>query len=206
LHNTNPSGGAYRVARSVEVLLSKRPVRIHYILMTLLLVPPTSALAQSRVPAEGSMAAGADAGFFAPADDDLDLAPIVAGFFEYYFTPRLSIRPGVAFLDSGFDIGDPDDSLRQVRVGADLIYNWERGEWHPFAGGGLSVHSLRLKDNGHAFGDSEQQLGVSGLGGVEYFFRRRTSLKFEGRVQFVDDAFGTGHGGVSGTAGVKWYF
>ena len=114
------------------------------------------------------MAAGAEAGFFAPAEDDLDLTPIVGGFFEYYFTPRLSIRPGVAFLDSGFDIGDPDDSVRQVRFGADLIYNWERGEWHPFAGGGLSVHSLRLKDNGHAFGDSEQQLGVSGLGGVEY--------------------------------------
>ncbi len=114
------------------------------------------------------MAAGAEAGFFSPAEDDLDLTPIVGGFFEYYFTPRLSIRPGVAFLDSGLDIGDPDDSVRQVRFGADLIYNWERGEWHPFAGGGLSVHSLRLKDNGHAFGDSEQQLGVSGLGGVEY--------------------------------------
>ena len=114
------------------------------------------------------MAAGAEAGFFAPAEDDLDLTPIVGGFFEYYFTPRLSIRPGIAFLDTGFDIGDPDDSVRQVRFGADLIYNWERGEWHPFAGGGLSIHSLRLKDNGHAFGDSEQQLGVSGLGGVEY--------------------------------------
>ena len=152
------------------------------------------------------MAAGAEAGFFAPAEDDLDLTPNVGGFFEYYFTPRLSVRPGVAFLDQGFDIGDPDDSVRQVRIGADLIYNWERGEWHPFAGGGLSIHSLRLKDNGQAFGDTEQQLGVSGLGGVEYFFGRRTSLKFEGRVQFVDDAFGLGAGGVSGTAGVKWYF
>jgi hypothetical protein len=190
----------------VEDLLRNRRVRIHYILTTLLLILPTSALAQSRVPAEGSMAAGAEAGFFAPAEDDLDLTPVVGGFFEYYFSPRLSIRPGIALLDTGFDIGDPDDSVRQVRFGADLIYNWERGEWHPFAGGGLSIHSLRLKDNGHAFGDSEQQLGVSGLGGVEYFFRRRTSLKFEGRVQFVDDAFGFGASGVSGTAGVKWYF
>ena len=113
------------------------------------------------------MAAGAEAGFFAPAEDHLGLTPIVGGFFEYYFTPRMSIRPGISFLDAGFDIGDPKDGVRQVRLGADLIYNWERGEWHPFAGGGLSVHSLRLKDNGHAFGDSEQQLGVSGLGGVE---------------------------------------
>ena len=151
------------------------------------------------------MAAGAEAGFFAPADDDLDLSPILGGFFEYYFTPRLSIRPGIAFLDPGFDLED-DDSLRQMRIGADVVYNWERGKWHPFAGGGLSVHSLRLKDNGTAFGDSEHQLGVSGLGGVEYFFRRRTSLKFEGRAHFIDDAFGLDPGGFSGTAGVKWYF
>ena len=182
-----------------------RPVRIHYIVATLLLILPTSALAQSRVPTEGSMAAGAEAGFFAPADDDLELAPIIGGFFEFYFTPRLSIRPSLMFLDPNLDLED-DDSLRQMRVGADVIYNWERGKWHPFAGGGLSIHSLRLKDNGVGFGDSENQLGVSGLGGVEYFFLPRTSLKFEGRAQFIDDAFGIDPGGFSATAGVKWYF
>lgn len=183
-----------------------RSVRIPYILLTLLLCAPTSALAQARVPDEGSMAAGAEAGFMAPADDALDATPIIGGFFEYYFTPRLSIRPSLMFLDPGFDIGDPEDSVRHVRFGGDLIYNWERGAWHPFAGGGLSIHSLRLKDNGRAFGDSENQLGLSGLGGVEYFFRSRTSLKFEGRAQFVDDVLGFDAGGFSGTAGVKWYF
>jgi hypothetical protein len=167
----------------VEAVVT-RLVRIPYIVATLVLILSTSALAQSRVPSEGSMAAGAEAGFFASADDDLDLSPIVGGFFEYYFTPRLSLRPGIALLDPDFDRND-EDSLRQVRIGADLLYNWERGKWHPFAGGGLSVHSLRLKDNGVAFGDSENQLGVAGLGGVEYFFRRRTSLKFEGRAQFA---------------------
>ena len=151
------------------------------------------------------MAAGAEAGFFAPVDDDLELSPIVGGTFDYYLTPRLSIRPGIAWLDPAYDFDD-EDSVRQVRIGADLLYNWERGRWHPFVGGGLSLSSLRLKDNGVAFGDSEHQLGVSGLGGVEYFFRRRTSLKFEGRAHFVDDVFGFDPGGVSGTAGVKWYF
>jgi hypothetical protein len=182
-----------------------RLVRNHYIFTTFLLILPTSALAQSRVPAEGSRAAGVEAGFFAPSDDELDLTPVVGGFFEYYFTPRVSIRPGIAFIDPAFD-RDDEDSLRQVRIGADVIYNWERGKWHPFAGGGLSIHALRLKDNGVGFGDSEHQLGVSGLGGVEYFFRRRTSLKFEGRAQFVDDVFSLDPGGFSGTAGVKWYF
>jgi hypothetical protein len=181
-------------------------VRIRYTLTTLLLILPTAALAQPRVPHEGSMAAGAEFGFFAPSEDALDVSPILGGFFEYYFTPRLSVRPGIAFLDPGFDVGDPEDSVRQVRIGADVLYNWEGGKWHPFAGGGLSVHSLRLKDNGHAFGDTNNQLGLAGLGGVEYFFRQRTSLKFEGRAQFVDDVFALDPGGFSGTVGVKWYF
>ena len=75
-----------------------------------------------------------------------------------------------------------------------------------FAGGGLSIHSLRLKDNGHAFGDSSTSSACPAWAASSTFFRRRTSLKLEGRVQFVDDAFGIGAGGVSGTAGVKWYF
>jgi hypothetical protein len=183
-----------------------RLVRIRYIIsvLALLLALPASSFAQ-RVPDEGTMAAGAEFGFLASGDDDLEGSPILGGFFEYYFTPRLSIRPGLTFLDADFDSED-DDSLRQVRIGADVIYNWERGKWHPFAGGGVSVYSLRLKDNGRAFGDSANQLGLSGLGGVEYFFNRRTALKFEGRAMFVDDAFGFDPGGFSGTVGVKWYF
>jgi Outer membrane protein beta-barrel domain len=181
-----------------------RFVPYRYIVFTALLTFPTQALAQ-RVPAEGSMAAGGEAGFLASGDDDLNAAPIVGGFFEYYFTPRLSVRPSVLFLDAGLDLED-EDSLRQVRLGADVIYNWEHGKWHSFAGGGLGVHSMRQKDNGSAFGDTAHQLGVTALGGAEYFFRRRTSLKFEGRALFVDDAFGFDPGGFAGTVGVKWYF
>jgi hypothetical protein len=184
--------------------VTTRPIRIVCIVGVLSLTLSSSALAQ-RVPAEGTLAAGGEAGVVAPADDALELSPIVGGFFEYYFTPRLSIRPGVYFLDPKLD-PDEDDSLRHVRFGADVIYNWERGRWHPFLGGGISASSLRLKDNGIGFGSTERQLGVSGLGGVEYFFRRRTSFKFEGRALFVDDVFGLDPGGVSGTAGVKWYF
>jgi len=185
--------------------LRLRHVRIRYIVATLLLILPTSALAQSRVPSEGSMAAGAEAGFFKPADGDLDATPIIGGFFEYYFTPRLSVRPGVTFLDPGFDLED-GDSLRQMRIGADVIYNWERGKWHPFVGGGIGVHILRLRDNGVAFGDTANQFGLSVLGGAERFFNRRTSVKFEGRAQFVEDAFGFDPGGFSGTVGIKRYF
>jgi hypothetical protein len=185
-----------------------RRVPIRYIVLALVLAVPVSTFAQARarrVPHEGSMAAGGEIGFLSSSDDELDPSLLFGGFFEYYFTPRLSIRPGVLFVDSGFDFED-EDSLRNRRIGADVIYNWERGVWHPFAGGGLGVHSLRLKDNGHAFGDTNNQLGVTLLGGVEYFFNRRTTLKLEGRGMFVEDAFGLDPGGFAATIGVKHYF
>jgi len=171
---------------------------------TLFAACPAIGAAQSRVPAAGSMAVGGEAGLFVP-DDAFEPSPIVGGFFEYYPTARLSLRPSAMFLNPGFD-REPSDSLRQTRLGFDVIYNWEHGRWHPFAGGGVSAHLLRLKDNGHAIGDGSNQLGIGGLGGVEYFVNRRNALKFEGRAQFVDDVFGVDPSGFAATVGFKHYF
>jgi hypothetical protein len=166
---------------------------------------PVSAAAQSRgrVPSEGSMAAGGEVGFFLP-DDEFDVSPIFAGLFEYYVTPRLGLRGSLSVTSPQFDRGT-DDALRQARLGFDVIYNWERGAWHPFAGGGLGIHFLDLKENDRSIGD-ESELGLSLLGGAEYFFDRRTSFKFEGRFQFVgDDVFGD-PSGLAATFGIKRYF
>jgi len=54
------------------------------------------------VPAAGVMAVGGEVGLFVP-DDVFEPTPIVGGFFEYYPTARLSLRPSVMFLDAGFD-------------------------------------------------------------------------------------------------------
>jgi hypothetical protein len=170
---------------------------------TLSVTCPAAGAAQ-RVPAAGSMAVGGEAGFFLP-DDVFEPSPIVGGSFEYYPTARLSLRPSVVFLDPGFD-REPSDSLRQTRIGFDVIYNWEHGRWHPFAGGGVAAHVLRLRDNGQTIGDGSNQLGFGGLGGVEYFVNRRNALKFEGRIQFVDDVFGVDPSGIAVTAGFKHYF
>jgi hypothetical protein len=150
------------------------------------------------------MAVGGEVGIFFP-DDVFEASPIVGGSFEYYPAPRLSLRPSVMFLDPGFD-REPGDSLRQTRIGFDVIYNWERGKWHPFVGGGAAAHMLRLKDNGHVVGEGTNQLGITGLGGVEYFVNRYNALKFEGRAHFVDDAFGVDPGGFAATVGFKHYF
>src|SRR5687768_14653231 len=180
-----------------------RLVRMVAVAATLFAMCPSGGATQRRVPAAGSMAAGGEVGIFVP-DGDLEPSPIVGGFFEYYPTARLSLRPSVMFLDPGFD-REPDDSLRQTRIGFDVIYNWEHGRWHPFAGGGVAAHVLRLKDNGRSIGD-ESQLGFGGLGGVEYFVGRRNALKFEGRVQFLDDVFGVDPSGFAVTIGFKHYF
>ena len=181
-----------------------RLVTMVTIAATLFAAYPAVGAAQSRVPAAGSMAAGGEAGIFLP-DEAFEPSPIIGGFFEYYPTARLSLRPSVTFLDPGFD-REPDDSLRQTRIGFDVIYNWERGRWHPYAGGGVSVHALQLRDNGRALGDDSNQLGIGGLGGAEYFVNRRNALKFEGRVQFVDDVFGVDPSGFAATVGFKHYF
>jgi hypothetical protein len=171
---------------------------------TLTVTCTSVAVAQRRVPAAGGMAVGGEVGLFVP-DDVFEPSPIVGGFFEYYPTARLSFRPSVTFLDAGFD-REPEDSLRQTRIGFDVIYNWEHGRWHPFAGGGVGVHALRLRDNGRAASDTSNQLGIGGLGGAEYFVNRRNALKFEGRVQFVDDVFGVDPTGFAATVGFKHYF
>jgi hypothetical protein len=181
-----------------------RLLRMVAIAATLCALSPSAGAAQGRVPAAGSMAAGGEVGIFVP-DDAFEPSPIVGGFFEYYPSARLSLRPSVMFLDPGFD-REPDDSLRQTRIGFDVIYNWEQGRWHPFVGGGVGAHLLRLKDNGRTIGDGSNELGVDGLGGVEYFVNRRNALKFEGRVQFVDDVFGVDPSGFAATVGFKHYF
>ena len=178
--------------------------RIVYVLLTLMTITVSPAFAQRRVPDEGMMAAGGEVGFFIP-DDEFDTSPIFGGLFEWYVSPRVGLRGSVLFTDPEFDRGT-DDSLRHARLGFDVIYNWEHGKWHPFAGGGIGVDMLQLKENGHSLGDSENKVGFTGLGGVEYFFNRRTTFKIEGRLMFTDDFGPSDPSGFAATFGIKHYF
>jgi hypothetical protein len=49
-------------------------------------------------------------------------------------------------------------------------------------------------------------VGFTGLGGVEYFFHRRTTFKIEGRFMFVDDVGFSDPSGFAATFGIKQYF
>lgn len=165
---------------------------------------PSTSSAQP-VPNAGQMAAGGEVGVFLPSDDQLDGSFIVGGFFEYYFTPRLSIRGSLSETRPNFSRGN-DEQERQLRLGGDVIYNWEHGKIHPFAGGGLGFHRLRFFDDGDNFGDNDTEVGVSGLGGVEVFLNRAWTFKIEGRYQWVDDRPSSDPDGFALTFGVKRYF
>jgi len=179
------------------------------VLAASLFILPAQALAQGRQgrqPHEGSIGVGADFGLFAPADSAFESTIMLEGHGDFYLTPRWAVRLGLGWADPSFE-RESTDSLRQVRIGGDLIYNWEGGRWHPFAGAGIGAHILQQKDNGRDFGDSESKLGGAALGGVEYFFTRDTTLKGEARYQFVGDSRnGYSPSGLALLFGMKAYF
>jgi hypothetical protein len=182
-----------------------RKSSLHFILFTLFVLTPSLALAQRRVPAAESGAIIGDVGIFLPRSEGLDAGPVLQGFYEYYFTPRASMRVGLGWANPGF-AGRDNDDLRTVRVAIDGVYNWERGAVHPFLGAGLGINFLQPRINGESVGDSETKLGASFFGGVELFTGRTVSFKAEARYDALGEAFGLNPDGLSLTAGLKKYF
>jgi opacity protein-like surface antigen len=169
-----------------------------------LAMAPAAVVAQERVPHAGSTAVGFDVGAFMPSDDQLDTAPVLGATFEYYLTPRVSLRTGFGFADPGFQ---SDNSLRQVPLKVDLNYNWEGGRWHPFVGTGIGAYFLQMKNNGRPAGDQETKFGFNLGGGVEYFLGPRIAVKGEGRYHMIEDAeSGFDPSGLGLSIGVKTYF
>lgn len=161
--------------------------------------------AQQRVPFAGAIGWGGDVGFYVPAKE-FEIGPVLSGFGEFYVTPRVSVRGVVSWTDPSFDRGT-DDSLRQVSLMGNVLYNWEEGAWHPFIVGGVGVHFLQLKENDRAFGDAETKGGLNGGIGIEYFSRRDVAIKAEALYQWVaHDEFAPNPSGFSLKIGLKKYF
>jgi opacity protein-like surface antigen len=166
---------------------------------------PIVARAQERVPADGSTAVGIDIGAFVPTADQLDSSLLMNVLYEYYVTPRWSLRTGFGWADPEFE-GSGVDSLRQVPLRLDVNYNWERGRWHPFLGTGAGLYFMQFRRNGESFGDSETKFGLNTGGGVEYFLNRTVALKGEGRYHAVASTRGLEPSGVAMMGGLKAYF
>jgi hypothetical protein len=168
---------------------------------------PQTAEAQ-RTPRTDSAAVGGEIGVFRPAADALEPSLSLDGFYEYYLSPRTSLRLGLGWTDPG-DQRESDESLRYIRIGGDLIYNWEGGTIHPFVGAGLGVYILQPVEDGDDAGDSESKLGGVLLGGVELFTSNTVSVK--GEVSYhlisnVDNFRPRNPDGLKLTIGLKKYF
>lgn len=140
-----------------------------------------------------------------PHDSAMTSGPAIGGFYEHYLTARDSLRLGAEWQNPKRDV-EHADSVRQIRIGGDLIHNWEGGAIHPFVGAGLAAYVLQPRDNGTSVGDSATKLGGTLLGGAEFFASKTFSVKGEARYNVVSKWNGYDPSGLALTIGVKSYF
>jgi opacity protein-like surface antigen len=173
--------------------------------VALLVAHPQIAIAQEQMPYAGAAAAGLDVGVFNPRSNELSSSLVLNGTYEYYFTPRISVRAGLGWSNPGFSIGAVE-SLMQVPLTVDGHYNWEVGKWRPFVGGGLGLYFLRFRSDLPADDNMDTRFGLNTGGGVEYLLTRTVAIKGEGRYHAINDARGEQPSGIAFTAGLKTYF
>lgn len=168
------------------------------------LLCPASAFAQ-RVPHEGGNAAGVDLGVFLPQDSGLDNSVALDGFFEHYLSARDSVRAVVGWTDPGVT-NDSTRSIKETRIGGDLLHNWEYGDVHPYLGAGLGAYFLRNRLNGNTVPDGRTQFGGNVFGGVEFFTSNSFAVKGEAAYHVVSKADNFNPSGLLLTIGGKVYF
>jgi len=184
-----------------------RRIIIGSLVLALCAAAPLTAHAQARVPHTESGAVGLDVGAFAPSGngiDKLDSAPIISGLYEYYVTPRVSLRGSLGWTEPSLD-GSTIDSVRTIPLKLDLNYNWEGGRWHPFVGTGVGAYWMDYRRQGASL-NSATKLGANLGGGIEYFFNRALTFKGEARYNAVQDFGRIDPSGLTLTAGLKRYF
>ena len=173
--------------------------------VVILLLTPAAASAQGRMPHAGASAVGADVGVFLPRMSGMTTGLAIDGFYEYYMTARNSLRLGVGWANPEQE-ADSNAKTRQIRVGGDIVHNWEGGSVHPFVGAGLGAYSLQPRVNGVNQGTSATKLGGTLLGGLEFFTSKTFSVKGEAAYHIVSKSGPYDPSGLALTIGVKSYF
>jgi hypothetical protein len=158
------------------------------------------------MPDHGTAAIGGSIGAALPAGDGLDNGPQFAATLEGYLRPRVSVRGelGLGWMGRrGFR-----NDLRPLSFNVNLVYNWQRGVWHPFITGGLGLYrytstlfsetlldptlraaliALGLDPTNPAIKDSDNKVGANLGGGIEYFVSRRSTIVGDFRYHWVDN-------------------
>src|SRR5262245_48033097 len=95
----------------------------------------------SSMPDEGMLAVGASVGATTPQNGALESGLDLGGGVEAYLTRRLSARGQLrtAWWDFGNELGFTG-TLQPVFLTGNLVYNLERGVWHPFVTAGVGIY------------------------------------------------------------------
>jgi hypothetical protein len=137
---------------------------------------PQPAASQSKPPRENTVAIGGSVGFLASDNGTPDVAQVlqattgnVDAFFEYYYTPRASLRVMYGWASPEFE-ATVGGSLRRQHLTFGFVYNWELGGFRPFATIGGGAHFLNSRKTDQPDHRVNKPGGLLGWG-VEYFFR-----------------------------------
>ena len=110
-----------------------------------------------------------------PRESVLGPGLALEGFYEYYLTPRNSVRMGVGWARPTFD-GESSGSLRYVRVALDTVYNREAGRCTCSAGrdllstSGSSGTTDSSSNRGQTRSAGSRLCSSSDGGGIEIVF------------------------------------
>lgn len=132
------------------------------------------------VPDRGMSAVGVSLGVSGPGDDRLDNGLVLAAWAERYMTRRVSFRGMVSGNWWGVIEGPEDDAVSPIAAKVNLVYNWERGKWHPYATAGLGIYKFRFTEDD--VDSSATTLGFNIGGGAEYFVRLRDTIVVEALI------------------------
>jgi hypothetical protein len=152
-----------------------RSCTLFALILTALWLQP--AAAQSADPRENTIAIGGGVGFLASDNGTPDVGQTlqattgsVDAFFEYYYTPRASLRVMYGWASPRFE-STARGSLRRQHLTFGFVYNWELGRLRPFVTVGGGAHFLTRRETG---GEPDSRVnkpgGLLGWGG-EYYFR-----------------------------------
>ena len=132
------------------------------------------------VPDRGMAALGVSLGVSGPGDDRLENGLVLSVWGEHYMTRRVSFRGMVSGDWWGVIDGPEEDGVSPISATVNLVYNWERGKWHPYATAGLGVYKFRFTEND--IDSSATTFGFNIGGGAEYFVRLKDTLVVEALI------------------------
>ena len=137
----------------------------------------------SPVPDRDMFAIGLSIGVAFPNEDFLENGWVLTAGGEYYFTPRLSMRGQLSGAWLEIFGHSFDGTVKPLAITGNLVHNWERGKWHPYATGGFGLYHYRFEESD--LDSSDTKAGLNLGAGVEYFFTRHDTLTGELLVHIV---------------------